>query len=70
MVAVIAPMPGDIIEVFVEPGQEVSKGDSLCVLDAMKMKNIIRSPRQGRIAAVVVSPGQSVDYGTELVTFE
>ena len=67
--SVIAPMPGDILDVLVKPGQQVDVGDSLCVLDAMKMNNVIRSPRAGRIASVEVTIGQSVDHGTVLVTF-
>jgi len=68
--AVMAPMPGDIIEVNVRPGANVGVGDELCVLDAMKMKNVIYSPREGTIADVEVVVGQAVDYGTVLVTFE
>jgi biotin carboxyl carrier protein len=67
---VLAPLPGDIVEVQVQPGQQVSIGDSLCVIDAMKMRNEIRSPRDGQIADVEVSIGQSVDYGDVLITFE
>jgi biotin carboxyl carrier protein len=67
---VLAPLPGDIVDVKVQPGQQVSIGDSLCVIDAMKMKNEIRSPRDGRIANVEVSVGQSVDYGDVLIAFE
>lgn len=68
--AVTAPMPGDIVEVKVQPGQQVGVGEALCVLDAMKMKNVIHSPREGTIASVEVSAGQAVDYGAVLVTFE
>lgn len=67
---VIAPMPGDICEVRVKAGQRVSAGDVVAVLEAMKMKNLIHSPRSGVIASVEVSVGQAVDYGTVLVTFE
>lgn len=66
---VSAPMPGDIIDVFVQPGDQVVTGQDLCVLEAMKMKNLIRSPRAGRVASVQVSPGQSVAYGDTLVKF-
>ncbi len=68
--AVTAPMPGDIIEVNVRPGQHIGVGDELCVLEAMKMKNVIYASREGAIASVEVSEGQSVDYGAVLVTFE
>ena len=68
--AVTAPLPGDIVEVKVKLGDNVKPGDVVCVLEAMKMKNMIRSPRAGVIASVEVSPGQSVDYGAVLDTFE
>jgi glutaconyl-CoA/methylmalonyl-CoA decarboxylase subunit gamma len=68
--SIAAPMPGDILEVDVKPGQTVEVGDLICVLEAMKMKNLIRSSRAGVIATVDVSPGQSVEYGAVLVTFK
>ena len=68
--SITAPMPGDILEVKVKPGDSVEPGDLVCVLEAMKMKNMIRSNRTGVIASVDVSTGQSVDYGAVLVTFE
>lgn len=67
---VLAPLPGDIVDIKVQPGQQVSVGDCICVIDAMKMRNEIRSPRDGSIASVEVSMGQSVDYGDVLITFE
>lgn len=67
---IIAPMPGEIVELFVQPGDQVSAGQELCSLEAMKMKNAIRSPREGTIAAVEVQTGQKVAHGTVLVTFE
>lgn len=68
--SVTAPMPGDITEVNVQPGQRVEGGDALCVLDAMKMKNVIHSPRPGLIASVEINEGQTVDYGAVLVTYK
>ncbi len=65
-----APMPGQIIDIAVKPGDEISTGQTLCSLEAMKMKNAIRSPRNGVIAGVEVTIGQSVNYGDVLVTFE
>ena len=67
---ITAPMPGDVVEILVKPGDEVCTGQTICVLEAMKMKNMIRSPRDGRVASVDVALGQSVDYGAPLVTFE
>lgn len=67
---ITAPMPGDIVDVGVRVGDRVSAGDVVCVLEAMKMKNMIRTATAGVIATVEVSPGQAVNYGAVLVTFE
>jgi biotin carboxyl carrier protein len=66
---VTAPIPGMILVVHVEEGDEVVSGQELCVLEAMKMKNAIRSPHSGRIAAVKVRSGQQVAEGDVLVVF-
>ncbi len=66
---ILAPIPGVIISVLVHPGDEVSHGQALCVLEAMKMKNTIRSPRAGTINKVNVLPGQSVQHRDVLVEF-
>ncbi|MFN2187760.1 MAG: biotin/lipoyl-containing protein [Candidatus Promineifilaceae bacterium] len=68
--AITAPMPGDILEIRVKSGDLVNEGDVLCVLEAMKMKNLIHTTHAGKIAAVEVVVGQSVDYGAVLVSFE
>jgi biotin carboxyl carrier protein len=47
----------------------VSRGDELCVLEAMKMRNSIRSPRDGEIQDVLVAPAAKVAYGDPLVRF-
>ena len=67
---ITAPMPGDILEVNVKAGDRVEPGDLICVLEAMKMKNMIRSNREGVIDCVNVRAGEAVEYGTSLVTFE
>lgn len=67
---VTAPMPGNIMDIRVKVGDRVSYGQELCHLEAMKMKNSIRSPREGVIAAVRVREGQAVAYGEVLFTFE
>jgi biotin carboxyl carrier protein len=66
---VSAPMPGDIVKICVKAGDTVSIGQELLVLEAMKMKNVIRSPQAGTVTAVEVSTGQSVKYGAPLVRF-
>ena len=68
--AITAPMPGDILEVRVKPGDQVNPGDVVCVLEAMKMKNMIRSASGGKVATVEVDAGQAVEYNAILVTFE
>ena len=65
-----APMPGNILDVAVKPGDRVTHKQLLCNLEAMKMKNALRSPREGTIAAIHVHEGQTVAYGDLLFTFE
>ncbi len=65
-----APMPGNILDIQVKPGDRVSVKQTLCSLEAMKMKNAIRSPRDGVIATVAVAEGQTVAHGDVLFTFE
>lgn len=67
---VAAPMPGIILSVPVSAGDAVSRGQDLCVLEAMKMNNSIRSPREGVISAVHVRAGQTVAHGDLLFEFE
>lgn len=67
--SVLAPLPGVIVAVSVQPGAEVTVGRELCVLEAMKMKNAIRAPRAGRIAAVRVAVGQTVKHRDPLLEF-
>lgn len=64
-----APMPGNIVGIAVKPGDKVSVRQTLCALEAMKMKNAIRSPRDGIIASVEVTEGQAVAHGDVLFTF-
>jgi biotin carboxyl carrier protein len=64
-----APMPGNILNIVVKAGDEVGFRQQLCSLEAMKMKNAIRSPRDGVIASVEVSEGQAVAHGDVLFTF-
>lgn len=64
-----APIPGTIISIQVKAGEEVSIGQELLVLEAMKMKNSIRAPRAGQIKTVFVAPGHSVKHHDDLVEF-
>jgi biotin carboxyl carrier protein len=64
---ILAPMPGTILSVDVEPGQQVESGQIVCVLEAMKMKNPIRACRGGSVVETPVKAGQNVAYGDLLV---
>lgn len=65
-----APMPGVILTVDTTVGAAVKRGDSLLVLEAMKMKNELRAPRDGVVAEIYVAPNQQVKFGETLVRFE
>jgi pyruvate carboxylase subunit B len=65
-----APMPGLVVKVEVEPGQEVDEGTGLVIMEAMKMENELRAEAPGRIATVEVEPGQTVDRGQVLLRLE
>lgn len=65
-----APMPGLILEVNVKVGQEVKENDALLILEAMKMENVITSPRDGIIKYVTAIKGTTVEKGTLLIEFE
>ncbi len=64
-----APIPGKIIAVFVHEGDLVSVGQELLTLEAMKMKNAIRSNRAGTVGQVCVAAGDSVRHGQPLIEF-
>lgn len=61
-----APMPGKVIEVKVEPGQKVEKGQPLCVLSAMKMETVVNCPLTGVVTVIHVNTGTSLE-GDDLI---
>jgi biotin carboxyl carrier protein len=65
-----APMPGLIVRVSVTAGDEVSAGEGLVVMEAMKMENELRAPVPGRVKAVLVKVGQAVEKGAVLIEME
>lgn len=69
-IKIASPMPGTIVKVCVTPGAAVKKGDTLIVLEAMKMENEIKAPEDATVNAVVVKTGASVTSGDLLVTLD
>ena len=65
-----APMPGLILEINVTKGQTVKENDALLILEAMKMENVLISPREGIIKSIAVKKGDPVDKGALLIEFE
>ena len=65
-----SPLPGVILDIKVNVGDEVKKGQTLIILEAMKMENSINADKDGKIAAINVSKGESVLEGTDLVIIE
>lgn len=66
----VSQMPGKVVRVLVEPGDEVEAEQGLLVVEAMKMENEIAAPRAGKVASVDVEPGQAVEAGALLVVIE
>jgi biotin carboxyl carrier protein len=64
-----APMPGMVLKVFVEEGAAIQKGDSLFILEAMKMENIIKSPIDTVVKSIKIKPGDKVEKGQILLQF-
>ena len=65
-----APMPGVILEINVKPGDTVTRGQQVAILDAMKMHNAIGAVQAGTVAEVFVEAGQTVDHGTPILKFK
>ena len=65
-----APMPGLVLEVLVKPGDAVSKGDRLLVLEAMKMEHNITASEEGVVHCIDVQEGEQVEQGTVLIRLE
>lgn len=68
--SVTAPMPGVILGIEVAAGATVVRGQTLMVLEAMKMKNELKAQRDGRVAAILVNTGDQVKHGDVLLEFE
>ncbi|HRH10011.1 MAG TPA: biotin/lipoyl-binding protein [Bacteroidia bacterium] len=64
-----APMPGMVLNVLVQEGIAVKKGDALIVLEAMKMENILKSPSDGVIKKIIANKGKAVEKNEVLIQF-
>ena len=65
-----SPMPGKILKINVSQGQEVKKGDSLLVMEAMKMEHTIKADKDGLVKTLFFGEGDQVDGGVDLVEIE
>jgi propionyl-CoA carboxylase alpha chain len=65
----LAPMPGLLVSVAVQSGDEVDAGQELAVVEAMKMENVLRADTQRKVASVLVSPGESVSVDQPIIEF-
>jgi propionyl-CoA carboxylase alpha chain len=66
----LSPMPGLLVRLAVEEGQEVKAGEELAVVEAMKMENVLRAERDGVVAAVHARPGASLAVDQAILEFE
>ena len=69
-VNVVAPMPGKVLDIVAKIGDVVKHGDTLCNLEAMKMKSPIRATADGKVARILVSEGQNVNYNDVLFALQ
>jgi len=67
--AVRCPMPGVVVSIAVREGQEVKAGETLAVVEAMKMENVLRAERDGVVKAIKVKPGESLAVDAVIMEF-
>ena len=65
-----SPMPGKVVKILAQVGQDVQEAQPLVIVEAMKMENELRSPKSGRVSAIMVKEGQGVEAGTKLLAVE
>lgn len=66
----IAPMPGKIVRILLQPGDEVAAHQGVLIVEAMKMQNEVQSPKDGKVAEIKVTEGQTVNAGETLAIIE
>lgn len=67
---IVSIIPGTVVTVLVRKGQKIEKGDSLLILESMKMQNNITSPRDSKVKAIKVAAGQNVPKGYTMIELE
>jgi len=67
---ILSFIPGTVLEIFIQPGQDVKKGQDLMILDAMKMQNRLKCNMDGIVKSIAVKKGDKVSKGTVLLELE
>lgn len=67
---ILSFIPGTVLDIFIEPGQTVTKGQDLMILDAMKMQNKLKCIMDGKVKSIAVKKGAKVSKGTVLMELE
>ena len=65
----LCPMPGLVVSLAVQEGQTVSAGDTLCVVEAMKMENVLKAERDGTVSKILAKPGDSLNVDAVILEF-
>lgn len=65
-----APMPGKVLDIKVQAGDTIAKGDSVLVLEAMKMENVIKAPDDAKVKKVIAAKGKAVEKNEILIELE
>ena len=66
----LTPMPGKVIKILKAPNDPVKEGEGVIVVEAMKMENELKSPKDGKISEIRVSQGKAVESGEVLLVIE
>jgi propionyl-CoA carboxylase alpha chain len=65
----LCPMPGLVVSLAVSEGQEVAAGDALCVVEAMKMENVLKAERDAKVSKILAKPGDSLNVDAVILEF-